>query len=550
MLEREGLFHPMFRIQFPKYTEKIRTVQNGYEILGALEEGELWDGETKEAFGGFYFKKKVLEDFYREGLLWNVSSRPFEPWKTFHNERGDKIIESYYSPFQIYLLWNIWETTTFSISLISLAALDEGAVHSNASKDRIYGKKLLKLWAEGESRFSEAADISIAIANRYFPQTQTDRRTMTLSTPVQYHDWSWYEYRRRWVATAELAKLGIAAEKLRDLQRNLAAEARHIDPISDWYSLVQFIAPEHKRRLKGKALLAHWLYAMEMMIRLFYEDVTGHRLPAPDDNYQKWKDGFYGQGVPDRELEFLEYLTNQFHINPRPKLILVVEGEGEAEQIPRIAGAIGYSFEQVGIRLEMLGGIGEFTGRKREPQWGGRLARFIDYHHNLQTLVVLILDNENGSGKVRDSLLKTRSKYQAGRHYVTKREYVFLWNRNFEFDNFTDAEIADRLSTVAEKPRLFSKEEVQRCRRDFGKPGKGLENLFDSKVKRRLNKRELMKLLVDGLLEKASSLDESDLPPIVKKVEEIIHLAARNYPPISRDSWSRNQTSDFLASIP
>lgn len=549
VLEREMLFYPLLRVEYPKYIQKIRRLdENRIQTFGPLEEGESWDGETREAYGSFWFAKDIAQDYFREGLLWRPQDRGFEPWKNFYKD-GRKIVESYYSPFQIYPLWQIWQSTTMSLSLISWGCLDEEKLHKNAYELASWGKELKKVWAEGESRFSQAAEICISNANRYFPKTQTDRRTITVSFPAQYHNWDWYKYCRQWDPKAELAKLNIEPSRVRELQRSLASEARYIDPLGNWYSLIQFVSLDQKKKLKGNALLAQWLYAMEMMLRLFYEDLTGERLPAPDDDYHHWKERYYGQGVPERELEFLEYLTNQFHLNPRPKLILVVEGEGELDQLPRIAEAMEYPFERVGIRVELLRGIAEFTGDKRERKSGGRLTRFIDYHHQLQTLIYVILDNEARSQEVKEKLVKARSRYPESRRFVTKEEYVCIWERNFEFDNFSDSEISSALSTLAGTAEIISQDDVQNCREKFGKPGCQLEKLFQSKTGKALAKRELARLLVNGLVERVEKDVEFQPPKIVKKLEEIIHLAATNHQPTGREAWLDNQKSGFLAPV-
>ncbi|MBI4527368.1 MAG: hypothetical protein HY695_26535 [Deltaproteobacteria bacterium] len=549
MLERAGLFYPLFRVRYPKYIEKIhRRDKNHVEIPGPLEDKDIWDGDTREAYGHFWFSKNMTRDFYREGLLWRSQDRGFEPWKNFSDEHGRKAVESYYSPFQLYPLWTMWQTTTVPISLISWGALDKETLHCSASEWASVGKELTRVWADGESRFSQAADICIAIANRYFPKTQSDRRMLSTARPGHYHDWDWYEYGLRWDPKLELSKLGIEPKRLRDLQRGLAGETQHIDPLADWYSIVQFVALERKKRLKGKALLAQWFYAMEKMLRLFYEDLTDHKLPPPDDDYHRWKERYYGQGVPERELEFLEYLANEYHLNPRPRVILVVEGESEFDQIPRIADELlGYPLERVGIRLELLRGITEFTGGKADYKRGGRLARFIDYHHQLQTIVYVILDNEGKSQKVKERLIAARSKYPQSRRHITKEDYVFLWERNFEFDNFSDSEIASALSELAGRSGLISETEVHNNRENFGKPGFQLEKLFHAKTRRELRKRELAKLLVDRTIEMAQR-DKDFVPPMVlTKLHQIIQLAVDNYQPTCRDTWMRNQASGFLA---
>lgn len=178
-----------------------------------------------------------------------------------------------------------------------------------------------------------------------------------------------------------------------------------------------------------------------------------------------------------------------------------------------------------------------------------RLARFIDYHHQFQTIVYVVLDNEGGSPRVRDQLLRRKSNYPTTHRYTTKEDYVFLWERNFEFDNFPDSEIANALSHLAATARVISEEDIRVCRENFGKPGFQLEKLFRSKTGKELAKRDLARLLVDGLLERVKSDEDFQPSKIVKKLEEIVHLAAANHQPSSKRAWLENQGSGFLAPV-
>jgi hypothetical protein len=148
-------------------------------------------------------------------------------------------------------------------------------------------------------------------------------------------------------------------------------------------------------------------------------------------------DNFFGGGVTENELQNLEFLTNKYRLNPRPKLILVVEGNGEAEQFPRLAKELfGYSFPQGGINVVNIQGVGNFTGKKKIDKYGG-LERFIDDYHHRQTVVFVVLDDEGRVSKIKKELLKAHSKYSPNR-MVTKEEYIRVWdNKNIEFDNLT-----------------------------------------------------------------------------------------------------------------
>jgi hypothetical protein len=279
---------------------------------------------------------------------------------------------------------------------------------------------------------------------------------------------------------------------------------------------------------------------MEEMLRLFYHDLTGEKLCGPDES-PRWRlSYFYGEGVPENELQFLELLTNQYHLNPRPRLILVVEGDGEYHQIPRIArDLLGCPLERLGIQIEMLRGIGE----------GEKIERLIDHYHYRQTIVFLILDNENNARNLRERLLRARSKYPDVPGTITKPEYIFLWEKSFEFDNFSDEEIAAAMTKVAGRRYSIAAEEVARARTGFGKQKDPLSTLYNQKTKYGLNKPNLMEALVQAMLDSPQvEFDIAGKPtrPITSKILEVIQLAARNYQPTRLKDWRETQQGAFI----
>jgi hypothetical protein len=85
---------------------------------------------------------------------------------------------------------------------------------------------------------------------------------------------------------------------------------------------------------------------------------------------------------------------DKYHLNPRPRLILLVEGTGEYEQFPLLARDLfGVDFPRSRILIENLEGVASFTGKKRLDRYGA-LAKFIDFYHSLQTFVFIVLDRE------------------------------------------------------------------------------------------------------------------------------------------------------------
>ena len=543
LYEKLDIFYPVARVEFPKFKEQVEHMEssNSYRLLGVLRDGEVWDGEIREDYGHFWWGKDMASEFFCEGLLWNPKDRPFTEWDNFYDKNlMHRKIESYYSIFQIYPLYVIKQMLSMNLSLAWWSTYDKETIDKEVSQIKDISKQMLEMQKK-EDKISDAiANVCQIISNRYFPKTQTDRRTISISQPSHYHEWSWYDYCRKWDAKSELSRIGVEKGQIEKYQRIMSLRARNCDPLEKWHDLVQFVSLEEKKRLKDEALLAQTFYDMDVMLRLFYKDLTGEDLSKEKGINSRWEERVYGEGVPDSNMVFLEYLTNEFHLNPRPKLILIVEGRSEYEQIPRLAKEIGYSFDTIGIRIELLGGIGNFTG--------GKIERFIDHYHNLQTIVYLILDNENNAISFRSKLIKKKSRYAESNRYITKEGYIFIWDKCFEFDNFSDGEIASALSSLSQW-HSFSRDEIAALRKDFGKQKSAtLASLYEEKTAHRLDKLALAKLLVDAVIGNLNMevMDGNWQRPLFKKIEEVIEIAAKNHQPHRYDTWKTNQESGYL----
>jgi hypothetical protein len=343
------------------------------------------------------------------------------------------------------------------------------------------------------------------------------------------------------------SRMGASIDDLKKIQQTIAIDALHIDPLARWYELVRFVSLEKKKDLKGHALLAQTLYSMEYMLRLFYEELTGDKLNPPDELIGSGKESFYGKGVIQDELQYLEFLTNQYRLNPKPKLILIVEGDGEAEQFPRLAQQLfGCSFPRSGIQIMNLKGIGNFTGSKIADKYGA-LEKLIDDYHNRQTIAFIVLDNEGRVSQVKRKLLNATSKYYPKRK-VTTDEFIFVWGKNIEFDNFSDSEIAQAMTEQSQNKYTFLLEEIKNCRKSLMRTnGNPLNNLFREKVNIDLSKVKLLGILC-GYIIKNSEEEFSNgkgKRPLVQIIQKTIKLAALNHQPARRDTWIKNQEALF-----
>lgn len=534
--ERIGVFYPVVRVEHPRVRLKIQHVDEGrsYQILGMVEANEHWAGDVREEYGHFWFHKDMVEAFRRESMLWVPADRIFTPWSEYTDEELGTRVESFYSMFQVADLSRVVQRLSVELRLEWADTWD-----AEAFQRRLKGSDaMVASLRDGRRVEREAALLSQAISDRYFPHTQGDRRSIRFGTPTHYHDWSWDEYRRRWSATDELKRLGLHSERVKQLAEHMAATACNIDPLENWYGLVTFVAINKKDKLKNKALLAQDLYAVEKMLRLFYQDATGDELPPPDESATWKKDSYYGKGVTGNPQQYLEFLANEYHLNPRPRLILLVEGDGEERAFGRLCeGLFSISFATIGVEVHNLRGIGNF---------GAKLRTFIDDHHRRNTLVFVVSDNEGNVAGAIKKLLRADSQYVKGRK-VTKDDYFYTWQKCIELDNFTDEDIALALSGQS-RGHVFMSEDVEGVR--GSENSNALQRLFREKTGRDLDKPALLEALCERLIAKANESPGVGLrPPIGNLIERIIRLASMNHPPHAQEIWEHNQMSGHFGAV-
>ncbi len=548
-LDRLGVFRPMIRVRRPWVREKLRELPSGQtEVIGLLEDGEVWDGPSREGFARFGQDRETLEWYHEHGHLWHPASREHVPWNCHVRDEFHRPIElALYSRFQVSDLERRQSPLTVQIHL-------DGFEGERADSYERLGENLSKyLGSQLEFLRSHPYDDALpflaqALASRYYPQTQGDRRTITVSAPLEADQWDWWEYARTWDARAHAAELGMTGETIQEYVSHVQRVAQWADPLEAWYDLVQFVRVDERARLKGDARRAQDLYAMEHMARLFHADLTGAALPPPDEDRSWTRDSLYGAGTTADTLAHLECVANRYNLNPRPRLLLVVEGKGEAEQFPRILlDLLGQSPTTLGIEIRPLWGVGEFVGRRLERC--GALEKLVDDHHHRGTVVIVVLDREGGVSRIADRLRQARSRLNPSRT-LTRPEYVHLWERNIEFDNFSHEEVARGLETVSEGRAAFSASDVADAMAAYDE-GRAdpLSALYDSRLNYGLQKVELLRVLVGSIVSNGrAEFDDKGCGrrPVVRILQEVARLAATNVFPMTRESWEDGQTSGFF----
>ncbi|AZI35290.1 hypothetical protein NT2_17_00120 [Caenibius tardaugens NBRC 16725] len=548
--ERLGVFRPMMRIYKSDLTVKLERTADGLRHLGALEDGETWAGETRVEMAQFDPTTHYAANWREHGLIWapgqgdwlHASSIDAEPQRH----------EAYYSRFQIYPLAHVVSALTLHVHL-ELAALPDGTVdpdwgHSLVAQCGDLAADTVRSFQTVHNDQTKAA-LAQVLANRFYFKTQSDGRRTTIS---QFQDWDWYDYARSWRPDSVLAAFEIDEEASKWSYERVDLDWSHVDPIAKWYSLARFVAVEKRKRLKGDALHALTIREMAEMFRLFHREAFGQDLKPLGEVGVHVIVRIPDVDPEDDPLRALEFVANDFGVNAKPQLVLFVEGETEQTVLPilyeRLWSAPASRF---GIEILSLGGVDNAAGGREAPF--SAMWRLVDYLHHHQTMAFVLLDNEGlASRNVKNGLAKANSVHSRDRK-ATRRDMIKIWRTSFEFENFSDTELAGTLNRLAGKD-CFARADLAHCRASMragpkkGQPLATLERLYAERTGDRLCKPDLGRLLVD-LVFSATTRRKPENRPISRFLQRVGDRASLNHQPSTHEYWELNQASGYLGSL-
>ena len=458
--------------------------------------------------------------------------------------------EAYYSIFQIDYLSVVLTEMTLEIHMDGF--LDENNIDwKKCGQQWIeYTETLLESLQEHEYRRSVGL-LCQFISNRYYPFTQSDKRTIRVSgghfsdrwLSINDLDWNWDDEVHKWNPKITEKLFDLTPEKLKHAYRSLSLSQSFCDPLENWYQLTQFISLDKRKKLKGKALRAETFRSGAQMLGFLYKDLYDEDLPDPHEITRT-----IIHHIPELEIRkdtrrYLEFVANDFGINPQPKLVLIVEGESEDIVVREIFDKyFGTSPGTYGIEIIILGGVGTATGTKKNDRFRA-ILRLVDYLHHHQTITFLILDNENYAKKLKHEAKKAKSKHNDKR-YVTRGDYIRIWQSSFEFDNFSSSEITKALNQISKGYANFSRSEVIECKNN-NNSGAELTKLYKKRTNYNLPKIKLNKILLEQMMLNSTG-KKIENRPIIKVLRRISKLASQNPFPVTQEIWEFNQASKYF----
>lgn len=462
----------------------------------------------------------------------------------------DSTQEGYYSIFQIHHLDVV--LSAFSLNLHLEDLLDNAGDidwNTKAAQWADFARQRADSLRTDEYRRSIAL-LCQFISDRYFAPTQSDQRTIRTGLTTYSDQWisvhdplrEWHDVVKSWNPIVVQDLFNLTLDKLRHAYEGLAVSQEYNDPIANWYQLVQFISVDNRERLKELALRAETLRAGASMLRLLFRDLYGQELPHPNEVTGQIFTHMPELDVRKDKRRYLEFVVNRFGLNPQPKLCLILEGPSEEAAVHLICEKyFGNHPGTFGIEMLVLGGVDVATGGKDDRFRA--ILRLIDYLHHHQTFTFLVLDNERYVRKLKHAIQTAKSIHHHSR-YVTRPEYLKVWRQSFEFDNFSDTELAAALNTLVPKHAPIQRADVARCRIDSS-PGAALKRMHQDRRGAGFNKVTLAVTLTEGMLQKSCRRNAATRP-IVKVLERVVSLAVKNPFPVMRELWERNQASKYL----
>ncbi|KKK48332.1 hypothetical protein LCGC14_3146180, partial [marine sediment metagenome] len=178
--------------------------------------------------------------------------------------------------------------------------------------------------------------------------------------------WAW---RRSHNPQHLVGEHGFAEAELRRWHDDMARMAYGLDPLSAWFDLTRNVAWDAWERVKGKARLAHELYTMAEIVRLYAREF--HRIELLEED-EVWhgpharavKERRYGHPkVTDRRRDIRRRIAREFGLDGGIRVVWFVEGDTEKAFISRYGELTGFQCDARGIAIKNLKGSG---GVKRE----------------------------------------------------------------------------------------------------------------------------------------------------------------------------------------
>jgi hypothetical protein len=243
-------------------------------------------------------------------------------------------------------------------------------------------------------------------------------------------------------------------EGLKSLRRNCVLYAETIDPNKALFLLLRHITGSWRQRLKGQALLAFRYYEIAEMLGYFLEDLTGEKqklvdgLEAVDGDWKKIVFGISSTEIDYRQKVLLPSVTRWFGLDPRSRVLFLVEGESEEKYSRKWFELNHINPDALGIDIFPLHGVGSLSSVQTRQH--------LEKAKSDNAGIFIAVDNEGNARQTLQGFVDAKLVYPIYHLDELKNDEFLglgaaLWNPYFEMANFTKDEILDAILALNNK---------------------------------------------------------------------------------------------------
>ncbi len=269
-----------------------------------------------------------LQQFYRHGRIEFPQAGDYKPWNSFKPklyEPGEKCTDIYYHKYQLLQVWNILEHKTVHTlcrnpknisdqvisSIITTTSFNMGSFETSYNEiTKIVGMLMLL-----EEHYVSPSSIPLGLN---LDQANNLLREM------------WDNFS----AKNMLKDTKFLADDVHRIRDRFIADAKTLDPLSDWYDLVRIMKWSHVAKLTGTACTAQLYYTIAQILTMFINDLEGISTDTPyvpfGNDYTEWRKRVYKVSTLDyNEQKTRKAIIEYYTQGATTRLYLLVEGDSE-----------------------------------------------------------------------------------------------------------------------------------------------------------------------------------------------------------------------------
>ena len=351
----------------------------------------------------------------------------------------------------------------------------------------------------------------------------------------------WHDWRRDTPPLDFLNLHSITVEDVTAARRRILFDAEDIDPSPKLYMLLRSMPFTQRDKLQGTLRLAHDLYEIAEITRLFLESISDDPVTKEWDPRglpeTPWVDRLYGTQPSFGSPKFLRPLIRRYGLDPTLRVLWLVEGHTEV-------GFIRQYIFHLGLDIDDYIEVRNFAGDSNFHKNFQVVDEELDSARQEQRFVTLTFDDSSKTRKRLESLL---AKELISMRYV-------LNSPDFETENLTHEElieVAVKWANDLERPLSMNKSDItsrvakrMRVKKvDFQKAFNDIVHHHDEAFKLTKNE-EWGKRLADSICDdRDSETDSEDHPEEgMSKIEQQILYVLRGSQPIINFPRSLEET--------